>query len=254
MLVFPTFRYLEARLDPDAQTMFSVRASLGDEPGTAYKKAISDYVIALKAIPGHWDNITQLIVFAGATTVSGGLVPIKGLTPTHSNLTAGAFDLKSGVKGNGTNISIDTGYLGTAFPQNDCHQYVYVTEAGTTARTIYGHGGTASGSSRLNWVSLIANRGASAISHTEAGLGGYGSSRSGGASFSRMLANTVGTVTQSSVAPNGGRFFLLARGQTNNTVDNWSSNRILVWALGTATTMADYNAPTADLVASLNAI
>ena len=63
-----------------------------------------------------WATITQLLVFAGATTVAGGLVANKGLTPTHANLVNEDFALKTGVKGNARQTSyIDTGYNGTDF-------------------------------------------------------------------------------------------------------------------------------------------
>lgn len=242
--------------DTDAQAMFDARESLGDPVPVAYKDAINQFVLDLKAISGFWEAITQLVVMAGATTVAGALVPIKGATPTHSNLVAGDIGIKTGIKGNGSSKHIDSNVLGNSFSLNNAHTYAFVTEAGTTStRSIYGHGGTGGGSTRMNWGSISVCQANTGDNHTSTSIGGYGMSRDNGSNYDRMLANSVTLITRTSFSPvPAGRYFLLGRSTLGNVAENWFDGRILLWALGTATDISGYITPVATLESALAAI
>jgi len=249
--------------DPDVQAWMDARAALSDAVPTAYADAVNQYVLDLKAISGHWDTISQLVVFAGATTVDGALVPIKGLTPTHANLVAGDLDLKTGVKGNTSNKRITTGYDNTSFTQNDCHTYALVTEAptnGNTGAMIFGSGQAGAGA----WSMIInttsgnsAGRCRNSTADAAAGVtpGGYGLNRSAAANYRRMISDSAATLTRASQTPNASPFLLLCSGASNSSAAAAFSNvRVLVWAIGTATTLENYTTPGADLETALNAI
>jgi len=257
---FPALRnYPPSRVtyDPDVQAWIDARATASDPVGAAYADAVNQYVLDLKAISGHWDTITQLVVFAGATTVAGGLVPIKGLTPTHSNLDAADFALKTGVTGNGTDEHIVTGYTGASFSQNSIHAYALVTAAPTAGvRPIFGYNGTGTGALGLVWNTNSRCNSATSSAFTGTSLGGYGLSRGSSANYDRMVADSVTSITQTSQAPSGTRSLLvLARSQSiANTPDAWFDGRILVWACGSGTTLTNYTTPGNDLQTALNAI
>jgi hypothetical protein len=242
--------------DPNVQTWMDARVAEGDPVGTAYANAVNQYVLDLKAISGHWDTITQLVVFAGATTVAGGLVPIKGLTPTHSNLVAGDFALKTGVKGNAANKYIDTGYTHTSFGQDDMHTYCLVTEASSAnTHALFGNGGASNGAWSIVWNNATRCRGTTAQTFSSTATGGYGLNRSISSSYQRMLADTVGTQVNSSTTTNASPYYLLARsGNGSTTPVAFSNARILVWAIGPASTLANYTTPGNDLQTALNAI
>lgn len=245
--------------DPDAQAMFDARAALGDDPSAPYKLAISNYVTALKAVSGLWGAITQLVVPAGATTIAGALISIKGNNFTGANMANGDVAPKSGIKGNGTNKSLSTGYSGnfTGSSQNSLHIYTYITEVPTVSPAVLcGNGGASIGRTGIAYNSSTACRAQSTNTHTVTGAGDYGVNRSSSGSYQRMLAGATSTVTQASQASNSGTFLVLARGgNANATPELWSNHRFLVYAMGGGiSTLADYTTPTADLVAALNAI
>jgi hypothetical protein len=252
--------------DPDAESLFANRADFGDPTGTAYKQAISDYVIALKAVSGLWENITQLIVFAGATTAFTALRPIKGASPTGVNLVDADVDIKTGVKGDGSTKYIQSGYSGLVVgaSQNDCHIYGYYTEMPTTnATALFGQGGATTTGGTMILYGTGANstnfkcRAASADAVTgNTGVGGYGVNRNASGSYQAMRAATASTITRTSQSTPARRLHILARtGNSDDTPANYSDARILVWATGKGiTSLADYTTATADFVTALNAI
>lgn len=242
--------------DPDAQAMFDARAAIGDPVPPAYAEAINQYVVELKDIPGMWNTITQLVVFAGATTVNGALIPIKGVTPTHVGLVAGDLNIRTGVRGNGTSKYILTGYTGSSFGQDNLHTYALVTAAPTNNPSVlFGNGGFGNGSWSIAWNQLTRSRNSASQSFTTTGLGGYALNRAVSGSYERMLADVVTTQTQTSQSSSTRPFYLLARsGSSSNTPDSYSDARVLVWAMGSATTLSNYIGPGANLQAALNAI
>jgi hypothetical protein len=242
--------------DPDVQAWMNNRSVLGDPVPTAYANAVNQYVLDLKAIPGHWDTIAQLNVYAGATTVAGALAAIKGPSQTHVNLLPGDLNLRTGVRGNLTNKHIVTGYTGTSFPQNSVHAYCLITEAATgTSATLFGNGSNATGAMNMVWNLNSRNRNATADAFSSTGLGGYGMSRSNASDYRRMLADSVSTVTRGSQAPSTRPIFVLARSAAaSNAPEFWGDARTLVWAIGTAATLENYTAPGNALRTALNAI
>lgn len=239
--------------DADVQTWIGGRAAASDPVPTAYANAVNQYILDLKAISGHWDTITQLLVFAGATTVAGGLVPIKGATPSHTALVDGDFALKTGVIGNTTTKFIDTGYTNADFGQDNIHGYALVTAAASVSSGLFGYGPGPVNAFRIRWNSAArCNQGSnSTVSSTATGE--YGLSRSASANYRRMIAGTVTTITATSATPYVGKMTVLATG-TPTTASDFCDARVLVWACGPATTLENYTTPGADLQTALNAI
>ena len=259
-----------ASYDADAQAMFDKRAAVSDEPSAAYKQAISDLVTDIKAISGFWDTIIQLVVMAGATTVNGARQSIKGLdlVNLNGNFVDGDIGIKTGSLGNASNRAWDTGYLtsaGEGFGQNNIHAYCYVsTIPATQVRSLFGHAGSTSGATgfihRLSGTThsprarYITSQSITPASATA--VGGYGVSRSVLATHDALAAGVGFNLTQQSNAFSATpRMFIHARsGNTTNTPESFSDSGILIWALGTATTLTDYNTPVDDFITAINAI
>jgi hypothetical protein len=240
--------------DADVQAWIDARAAVSDPVGTAYANAVNQYVLDLKAISGHWDTITQLVVFAGVTTVAGGLVPIKGasLTTTSPNdIDAADFNLRTGVAGDGGSEWFETGYDETDFGQDDIHAYCLITAAHTSGNGwLFGIGTTANGSFRMRWNTNTRCNSSFNDAFSSTGVGGYGMSRNNSANYERMAADSVSTVTRASATPAAGSYRL---GTTSN-ITSGTDARFLVWACGPATTLANYTTPGNDLQTALNAI
>jgi hypothetical protein len=244
--------------DPDAQAMFDARAAVGNEPTEPYKQAISDYVEEIKAIPGFWDDIIQLVVMAGATTINGACIAIKGNNLTPISMVNTDVNIKTGVKGNGTNKYFQTGYgfpiTGTS--QNDFHCYACVTEGSSlTTRSLFGRGTIAIGSNAwiLNTPGSSRANNEAADSGGVGGTGGFGLSRASSTAYTRMYNGNVSTVTRNSGSPPDASLYVLARG-FGTTPQNFSNARILIWAMGPAVTLTNYATPRANLIAALNTI
>lgn len=175
--------------------------------------------------------------------------------------TGDVVNLKTGVKGNGTNKHIDTGYTQSSFAQNDMHSFAYLTELPTSnLMRVFGNGGTGGGAWSISINAGTGNcaarcRNVTADAGTGATPGGFGMNRSTGPNYQRMFGDSVATVTRASSAINASPYYLLASsGNASSTANGHSDARCLVWAIGPATTLANYITPTSDLVAALNAI
>lgn len=254
--------------DADAEAMFEARAVLGDEPSTPYKLAISNLVTDIKSISGKWDSIIQFFTYAGATTIASAMVPIKGLEPTPVNFLDGDLNIKTGLKGNGSNKYIDTGYTTSSaegFGQNDIHAFCQVTEnPATQLRALFGHAGSAQGattfihrlSSTTHSPRARYNSSQSITPPSATALGGYGVNRGGSPDYDALAADISYNLSNVTNTPSSTpRMFIFARsGNTSNTPELFSNSRQLVWALGTNTTLSDYVTPMNDFISALNAI
>ena len=113
--------------DPDALAYITAVETADGEPLEAgVREAINSFVVGCKA-DGIWSNITQLLIFGAARTMSGVFVPAKGTAPTNVNFVTADYDRKQGLTGNGTTKRVATGILEDAFAQNDIHISAYVT-------------------------------------------------------------------------------------------------------------------------------
>jgi hypothetical protein len=256
-IIINPYRFVAAgggSYDTDAQAMFDARAAVSDEPSTPYKQAISDLVTDLKAVSGLWADIIQLVVLAGATTVAGARIAIKGNNLTNNNFVNADIGLKTGSTGNGTDKYWDSGYTGTVAgtAQNDFHTLQYVSAIGTSTGTAL-HGNN-------NWQflrTLTRNRAANNDIYTATTVGLFGMNRSVSGSYERVINNaSPTTVTRTSSAANASPYYIHARSASGSTTpETHSDSGCLIWALGPAVaTLGDYATPVADFITALNAI
>ena len=200
--------------DVDARAyLAAVRIADGSNLEPAVAKAISDFVIGCKA-DGIWDAIKSSCILAGARTLSGALVPLKGAAPTNNGpFVSGDYNRETGLVGNGTSKWLDSGRAGNADPQNNQHLSVYVSVAHTAGAVgAYIASGIAAGAtgasdigrSGINTANLFFR---SQASTAAAGLSGGSTtgliavSRAASGSYSRRFSGSTGSVTQASQTP-----------------------------------------------------
>lgn len=136
----------------------------------------------------------------GARTLEGALQPITaGATITNFNFTAGDYNRKTGLKGNGSNKRIGMGVDHTAsgIPENDRHLSVWQTEHQSlnNLRCALGVGSSSGGVSQLLTSATLRYRrintsGGSSVSSTPSSLGFWGLSRVGATSYNERYGET----------------------------------------------------------------
>ena len=94
--------------DPDAEAYITaVETADGEALEAGVKDAINDFVVGCK-LAEVWGDIEQCFPMAGARTLSGCLVPLKGPAPTNFNFVSDDYDRKTGLLGDGSTKYINT--------------------------------------------------------------------------------------------------------------------------------------------------
>ena len=90
--------------------------------------AINDFIVGCK-LDGIWPAIKSSCILMGARTLAGALTPLVGTAPTNfnNNFVSGDYNRKTGLVGNGTNKSLDSGRDNNVDPQNSFHLSAYVS-------------------------------------------------------------------------------------------------------------------------------
>jgi len=193
------------------------------------KDAINAFVVGCKA-DGIWSAIKASCIMAGARTLAGALVPLVGPAPTNFNFVAGDYNRKTGLVGNGSNKTIDSGRANNADPQDSNHNAVFVSfNSGTQAMM----GGGNSGGFNLISPAAIRNRTSLAIVGSVAG-GFQGTNRSASAGFVFRAGESSTANTLVSVAPSAGNIFIFSR----RGVDAFSAHRLAYYYIGESLDLA----------------
>jgi hypothetical protein len=208
------------------------------------KIAINDFVIGCKD-DGIWDAIKASCILAGARTLLGALVPLKGSAPTSFNFVSGDYNRKTGLKGDGINKSIDTNTAHNIASQNNAHasiyasflptntqgSYIYVTSGSVTG---IGYDAGISGSLRSVWI--IHDTGSAVPRFDDSVTGFKGVSRNSSANFIRRTGGSSTTVTRaaSATAPSTGDFFVF--GRATNTL--YTDARMSFYSIGDSIDLA----------------
>jgi hypothetical protein len=119
-------------LNPDAIAWRNAVFAAGSSVSGSVVSAVSGFITGCQS-DGIWDAMNNVVLLAGADTLTGALVPVKGVAPTSQNFVGGDYSATSGLKGDGTTKRLDSNYLDNTDPQNDCHVSAFVSEASTDA-------------------------------------------------------------------------------------------------------------------------
>ena len=192
----------------------AVEAADGEPLEQAVKDAYRDFITGCKA-DGIWDAIKASCILAGARTLAGALVPLKGAAPTNKNFVSGDYNRETGLVGDGSTKYLDSNRSGTADPRNDAHVSVYIgAVAGvgsTTLATIgSGAGATNIGRSSATHTHRIRSNASTNVVASPAPTGLRGLSRSSSASYDRLLQGTVTNDVVASDGDSSANYFLLA--------------------------------------------
>jgi hypothetical protein len=124
--------------DADALAYITaVETADGEALEAGVKTAINDFVVGCKA-DAIWDAIKASCILAGARTLNGCLVPLKGAAPTNFNFVSADYNRKTGLVGDGATKYLNSNRNNNADPQNDNHNAIFVATASTTDGNMLG--------------------------------------------------------------------------------------------------------------------
>jgi hypothetical protein len=249
--------------DPDAAAYLdAVEVADGQslEPDT--RTAVSNFVSGCKA-DGIWDAIKASCIMAGARTLAGALVPLVGTAPTNINFVEGDYNRTTGLVGDGSTKYLDSNRADNADPQDDAHQFIYVTEVDTGWTTAFGRtyigAATAGFTSRRNigpysGQMYTSCRSAGAITGTGIGnsIGGMGASRSSSTGYDIRIAGGNDSRTVTSVTPGSSSIYILAD-NANGTTAYRSDGRISFYSIGESLDLALLDTRVSTLMTDLAA-
>jgi hypothetical protein len=224
--------------DADALAYIAaVEAADGQTLETGVKDAINTFVIGCKA-DGIWDAIKASCILAGARTLAGALVPLKGAAPTNFNFVTGDYNRKTGLVGDGTAKYLNSNRAGNLDPQNNAHSCVYITTEGL--RTFMANtSGAVTGQTYLDRSTNI--RSSSQTSTLTATVlsaltGLLGISRSGSASYTLRSLGANSTITQASQTPNSQNILFYARDASSP--GSFATHRMAFYSIGESLDLA----------------
>ena len=119
--------------DSDAQTYIeAVETADNQTLEVATAAAINRFVIGCKD-DGIWDAIKASCILAGARTLSGALVPLKGTAPTNFNFVAGDYNRETGLVGDASTKYLDSNasVSSTGIGQDNHAFSVYISNLGS---------------------------------------------------------------------------------------------------------------------------
>ena len=201
--------------DPDAQTYIAaVETADGQAIEGDVALAINDFVVGCKD-DGIWDAIKASCILAGARTLSGALVPLKGTAPTNYNFVSGDYNRETGLKGDGSTKYLDSNRNNDDDPRDSNHNAAWTSEI--NAGVILAVQGTANvtGSNVLQ-LAGCRNRNNNIYSVTPV-AGFFAHSRNTSSSFSVRNAGVTSTVSRGSQAPSSQNLTLYHGSSPNGT-------------------------------------
>ena len=238
--------------DPDA-TAYLQNVEVADNQAIelSVATAVNDFVVGCKT-DGIWDAIKASCILAGARTLSGALVPLKGTAPTNYSFVSGDYDRETGLKGNGSTKYLDSNRADNADPTDSFHQCVYASELPTIGAVFMGAGDFLSGARQSNFFTTGARNRTSSIVSFSAVVGLIGSNRSSSTNVDAINGGAISSGSYPSTAPNGSfNHFVFARdGGSPNQVSN---SRIAFYSIGESLDLALLDTRVSTLMTDIGA-
>jgi hypothetical protein len=219
-----------ANIDPDALNYITaIELADGTAVESATRQAINKFVIGCKA-DGIWNAIKVCCILAGARTLAGALVPLKGLPPTAVNFTPANYSRKTGITRTADTQYINTNRAGNTDPLNNLHFAVYVSVPADNMIYLGSRSSSVRNSLLLFYV-LSANRTAFfnnqllssvnqgiSVSSSSFSAGFFGSSRSAPGLTTARYNKVTYTATQNPTTLASSNHWVLA-GSSDNSID-----------------------------------
>lgn len=259
---------LESRL---ASLMAAYRAAIADVDALAYiaaveaadgqaleagvRTAINTFIVGCKS-DGIWDAIKASCIMAGARTLSGALVPLKGAVPTNYNFVSGDYDRKTGLVGDGSSKNLDSNRNNNADPQDSNHNAVYITAFNGNNYNFLGaaepFGETGANSFGINTSAQCFARNRSGTSTTVAtgtfSTGFAGMSRAAAASYTIRRSASNSTASVASQIPSNRNVFVYGR-----VAATYSPCRLAFYSIGESIDLAKLDARITTLITDYGA-
>jgi hypothetical protein len=236
-------RPTSSTLDADAAVYLNAVAQAdGEQLEPAVRKAINDLVVGLKR-DGIWSAIKASCLLAGPRTLAGINVPLVGPTPTFNAFTATEYNRKTGLKGDGSTMYIDSKRNNNADPQDSHHLAVYASEVSVANRHYIGVGGTGGLTQIVSAASVggaLRSRSRSGTSSTGTGadaVGFLGKSRASSASHDIRASQTTSAHSVSSTTPVNSDIFVFGN-NTSGVLTLASNPRLAFYSIGEAIDLA----------------
>ena len=254
MIALPHFRPAFAGIgfDPDALAYIAaVEAADGQSLESGTRLAINTFINGCKT-DGIWDAIKASCILAGARTLSGALVPLRGTAPTNFNFVSGDYNRKTGLSGNSSTKYLNSNRNNNADPQNSKHLSVFrstqIQQAGlignntTTNGSSWLYDGTAADTIRLN------NNPSVSLPFTAFPSTGFiGASRSNSSQISYRFSGTTATASSASQTPLNENITVF-RG-----VNQYTGSRMTFYSIGEHLDLAALDSRISTLMSDLTA-
>ncbi len=242
--------------DPDARRYITaVQAADQQALEPAVRKAITDFVTGCKQ-DGIWDAIKASCILAGARTLAGALVPLKGPAPTNNNFASGDYNREAGLVGNGSDKWLNTNRASNAQGQNSIHAAVYATTTNTGTR--YYFGDTLTGSS---WTNFFVLNGADIYPYCRESTGGgplssrhavglLGLNRANSSTYIFRGNGLESTVSQASVAAPADSFVIYRGSASSSFLGN---TRLAFYSVGDSLSLSLLDSRVSALITAIGA-
>ncbi len=124
--------------DPDADAYISAVETQDGQPlEIGVKNSITEFVAELKKA-GLWGSISDCLILAGAKTLNGALIPLKGPNPTPSGFNSLNYNRKF-LKGNGTAF-LNLNRINNFYSTTSHHILVFKSDLSTNNQYVFGDG------------------------------------------------------------------------------------------------------------------
>jgi hypothetical protein len=253
---------LSGALDPDTQAYINaVELTDGQPLERNVRIGVNEFIVGCKQ-DGNWNAIASSCILAGARTLAGALIPLKGVAPSNVNFVASDYNRKTGLLGDGSTKYLNTNRNDNADPLNDCHISAYVSQPSSQSAGVYSYIGASKD------VSFYSGR----IIHLDVGgginvfmryggnpaiganTGGFiGGSRNNGVDFVGRIARASSTITRSSdtAVAIPITVFALSYGAS---IIRYSSPRIVFYSIGSSIDLLKLEFRVNNLVSALGAV
>jgi hypothetical protein len=240
-------------LDPDADAYIqAVEAADGQQLELAVRFALDDFVKGCKS-DGIWDAIKASCIMAGARTLGGALVPLRGTAPTNFNFVSGDYNRKTGLKGNGSTKYLDSNRANNTDPQNSKHLSAFQSETGGVFDLVMGESANSGGSqifiNTANTVGARANSSAPFNTSLAASVGLLAIVRSDATDVTARANATSETGANASATPTSPNLLVFRRQGTGF----YFSGRLSFYSIGESLDLAALDTRVSALMTAIDA-
>jgi hypothetical protein len=206
------------------------------------KQSIYNFVNGCKQ-DNIWDSIKSCCILAGARTLSGALVPLKGSAPTNFNFVSSDYSRISGLKGNASSKYLDSNRSNLIDPLDSHHISIYIVETGSNSNNQCFIGSSFDSVTSIvtnfdNGAKFFSNRStASFTTYQGANSGFRGVSRNNSSNYIYYISPNISGITNSnSSTPNNLNYSIFSLSYNDMSLDprqfQYTDARISFYSIG----------------------